>query len=178
MNPDYRDRAAQVAYETLEPVVGLARAAWSRAVLPCRRWAAGRLTLYQWGDVILTRRPRVLLPSLRWVSRLVRFAPDAVPASLVSRLCDALSLLLTETDIPSIEERLAARTDSDRLQILRRPDARAIAAELALRLRALANIDDGCLTTLDEWAMVVETDSFLVVRQVADMLRDEGDEGE
>lgn len=130
------------------------------------------------GDVILTRRPRVLLPSLHWVNRLVRFAPDAVPASLVSRLCDALSLLLTETDIPSIEERLAARTDSDRLQILRRPDARAIAAELALRLRALADIDDGCLTTLDEWAMVVETDSFPVVRQVADMLRDEGDEGE
>ena len=24
LNPDYRDRAAQVAYETLEPVVGLA----------------------------------------------------------------------------------------------------------------------------------------------------------
>ncbi|MCB9908624.1 MAG: hypothetical protein H6830_12965 [Planctomycetes bacterium] len=46
LNPDYRDRAAQVAYETLEPVVGLARAAWSRAVLPCGRWAAGRLTLY------------------------------------------------------------------------------------------------------------------------------------
>lgn len=130
------------------------------------------------GDVVLTRRPRVLLPVLRWVNRLVRFAPDAVPQSLNSRLCDALAVLLTETDIPSLEERLSARTDADRLQILRRPDTRAVAAELAFRLRPLVGVGSDCATTLAEWETVVETDPFPVVRHVAKRLRDEAEEGE
>ena len=125
------------------------------------------------GDVVLTRRPRILSPVLYWVNQLVRYVPNAVPDSLAARLCNALSLLLSETDLPSTEERLAARTDSDRLQILRRPDVRAAAAELALRLRAYVDVADDCDTTLQEWEAVVETDPFPVVRQVPDMLRDE-----
>ena len=126
------------------------------------------------GDVVLTRRPRVLLRVLHEVNDLLRWAPDTIPDSLASRLCDALRLLLSETDLPSVEDRLAARTDTDRLQILRRPDVRSAAAEMALRLRRIERVRGECDDTLEDWVQVVNTDPFPVVRWVADRLTDEG----
>jgi hypothetical protein len=97
-----------------------------------------------------------------------------VQDSLIDRLCDALNLLLSETDLPTMEERLAARTDTDRLQILLRPDIRAAAAELALRLRASELADGRCDPTLAEWETVTESDPFPVVLQAPKRLREEG----
>lgn len=124
------------------------------------------------GDLLLTPRASALEPTLIWTNRLLKHAPNQVDASARQRLCDALELLLDETALPSIDVRLGAQTEEAELLLLRRPDIRALAAELSLRLEPLVEEDaleeNSCLQTVAKWEKAMREDVFPKVRAVAE----------
>lgn len=111
-------------------------------------------------------RSRALVDVLYWTNRIVEHAPAALPETAVDRLCSGLDILISETDLPDVRERLAASTNDDRVALLRRPQARALAAELAFRLGQQYGLNESCERILAAWQEAVEKDPFREVRAV------------
>ena len=148
-----------------EQVVDAVRAAyyWAHASSQGEAPAPNPDLLAEVAGLVLSPHRRVLAEILYWLNRTVEHAPDVLPPPAVARLCTGLDILLSETGLPSLRERLSIRTNEDRVALLRRPEARALAAELAIRLGRQYELEP-CERTEAAWRAAIGSDPFPDVR--------------
>ena len=105
--------------------------------------------------------------ALGWLAGWVRRAPDSFPRRLVDTIAVGLQLILDTTAVPTVEERLRARSVPARRSLLRRPDLRAAGARLARALEETyrGDLDSETAAVLKRWRSETRSDPFPTVRR-------------